>query len=352
MRTKLLAFSFLFSIGIQAQTTWTVDNNPANGANFTNAQTAMSAASEGDTLYIHPSAISYGLLNIDKTIHLRGLGHHPSVSNQQGAVFTNINLNAAFGATNVSIAGIVFQDLQVLNTQNYSNLVIENCELRSVTGNTSTPGTCDNWVLVGNVIGGMTFDLVRKNNQQNWLVANNHFYQPNTGITWPILRGFNGTDVVKNNIFVGNYGNGNATFFHECNNLTLQNCLLLLTGGATGFNNTSSTILYNHCLTYSYPGNTIQTLSGTNMLNNTNPQFTDISGSPVFAFNKDFQLLPASPAAGYGTDGQDLGLYGNSYNFNMRGYPSDLPYPTFMEITNSVVAPGGTLNVIFQANGN
>jgi len=77
-----------------------------------------------------------------------------------------------------------------------------------------------------------------------------------------------------------------------------------------------------------------------------------MGGSPTFSSSKDFNLADGSPGENGGTDGEDIGIYGGSFPFNKYGYPPNMPYPVFMEITNPVIGVGGTLNVVFEAVGN
>ncbi|TVR42568.1 MAG: hypothetical protein EA392_00215, partial [Cryomorphaceae bacterium] len=326
------------------------DNSSSSGAQFTSVQAAINAATAGDTLYIHPSPNSYGNITINKTLHLRSAGHSPQYTNGMSASIGNITLQALIGAPGITLAGLDFGNLNVSNNENYNNLEIRNCRFTKITAS-GMVGACDNWVIAGCVHVCNNFDSIHKQSSNGWMVINNHIHQPNTGTSWSIIRNFNASDIFRNNIIVSNQ-TGSAVVFQNCTGLSVENSILLFTNNASGIDFSGNTVTFNHSLTYHYPGLALAPLNGNNNLDNTNPMFEDIGSSPAFSSNKNFQLQAGSPGAGYGTDGQDIGLYGSDFPFNMYGYAPDIPFTTGIEILNSVVSPGGTLNVNFEASGN
>lgn len=351
---SVLSFLTLFSSAILvAQTTHTVDNNSPSGADFDNIPAAIAAAASGDTIYVHPSPVDYGDITLNKVLHIRSLGHSPEYSNGMAASIGNITLNALIGAQGITLYGLRFKVLSVTgNIQNYNDLQIRNCRLERVVAGTGA-GQCNNWVISGCVVSASMFDLINKQNSNGWIVVNNHIHQQGASGTWSLFRRFNGSDVMRNNVVVSN-STDLASLFNECTNLGVENSIFVFVNTSTGLNLTGNSVEFTNCLNYSYPGQTLSELPGVDNLNNTDPLFVNIgaNNSPVFTTGRNFQLQESSPAAGYGTDGQDLGLYGSDFNWNNFGYAPDLPYPTFMEITNSVVEVGGTLNVVFKAKGN
>lgn len=334
-----------------AQTTHTVDNNPNAGADFTSVQAAIDAATLGDTIYIHPSPVSYGNITVNKTLHLRGPGHFPEASSGETATLGNVTLNAVIGAPNTTISGLKMGNVGLGNAQNYSGLVLTNNFMGKVTGS-NTLNQANGWVISGNLIIVNTFGVIQKGNNSNWVVVNNFIHNQGTSNTWYTFVGLNSSDLLRNNIVITNQNSGNATVFQNCLNAVAENNLFLFLGTATGLNNATSTITFNNNLTYSYTGLTLADLPGGENLNNTNPQFVNGGTTPTFDYTKDFNLSESSAGSGYGLDGQDIGIYGNSYSYDMRGYPDDMPYVTSLVINNPVVGAGGTLNVQFAAEGN
>jgi len=359
MKKTLLLMFIAIAINIKSQTLYTVDNSPSSGADFTDVQEAIDAANPGDTIFIHPSATPYGNFNISKVIHLRSLGHSPQYTQGMSAELGNISLTATPGANGITLSGLRFGQLSVSNNNNtFNDLQITNCWFNKISGGTGAgTGTRDNWVIVGCVLLGNGFDLIRKTNGNGWLIVNNYLRNPDSNWSFNMFRNLNGTDTFRNNIIVTQQSlsgaNNEIRLFEECLNLNIENSIFLFMGvGVEHIYTGGNSVTYNNCLSFSYPGETITNLSGSNNLNNTDPSFVDIGSNPYFSTSKNFNIQAGSPASGHGTDGQDIGLFGNSYIYNMYGNAAELPYISKMQILNNVVAPSGTLNVHIEATGN
>lgn len=112
----------------------------------------------------------------------------------------------------------------------------------------------------------------------------------------------------------------------------------------------SSNLDFRNNLTYSYVGNTLVALPGTNNLDNTNPMFVNAPTTTENDFyGNDYHLAAGSPGINYGTDGTNIGIFGNNFLFDSQGQPDLMPFPTSIFINNNVVAPGQVLNVNFTA---
>ena len=130
----------------------------------------------------------------------------------------------------------------------------------------------------------------------------------------------------------------------------VNNNIFLATGTLTEIGLSNSSITFVSNITYSYFGATIDPLSGSNNLDNTDPMFENVPfGSVTDFYNNNFNLTSVSPGVNAGSDGTDIGLFGNNFVFDPNGRPNLTPYPESITITNSVVAPGQTLNVDFTA---
>lgn len=348
MKTICLFMALLTSGLVIAQTLHTVDNNSPSAGDFTSLSAAIDAAAAGDTIYIVPSTISYGAITLTKVLHLRGAGHAPEVTNGTASKVGNISLNIPIGGAGITISGLDFNDLGVVGAQPYPDLQVSNCLLRRITAG-STLNQCNNWIILGNVINANTFNVINKSNSQGWIVSNNYIRTQATSVTWSLFANFDATDIVRNNIVVNQINNGAWQLLNACQGMLIENTIFVFNGNSTGFNLAGNSATFHNCLTYSYPGQSLTALPGEDNLDNQDPQFADIGTNPYFEATKDFSLQPTSPGAGYGTDGQDIGLFGSDFNFSYRGYPQDMPYITFMEITNAIVGQGGVLNVNFEA---
>lgn len=350
MKTIILSL-VIFSVGsVFSQTTHTVDNSPNSGAQFTSLQAAINAAATDDTLYIHPSQSEYGNVTLNKTLHLRGLAHAAEIGSNVFAEIGTITLNANFGAPGITMEGLRINTINVSGSENYNNAIITNCRIGRIHVG-SNSAQCDNWVVSGNVLPGNSTSIIKKDGHDSWVVVNNHIRQDANNLTWTPLIGFNSSDLFRNNILVTDQNGDEIYFCGNCESAVLENSIILFNGTALGINEPGSQVSFNNCLSYNYLGGTMDPLNGNNNLNNTVPMFVNaIDGN--FSYSRDFHIQEGAPAYTAGTDGGELGIFGNDYPFNMRGYPDDLPYPTFMEIGNGVIAPGGTLNVTFEAQSN
>lgn len=352
MKTLIFSILLLSSAVLNAQNAYTVDNIPGSGADFSSLQAAIDVAAVGDTLYIQPSPNTYGNIIINKTIHLRGMGHLPEYNSGELAIVDVITLNGVLGAPNSSIQGLRIKRIGVSGDQNYSGLSITNNFFTSYIHGGSSPNQSNNWYIAGNRFHYNGWELINTKESNNWMVINNFIHQTTTNDEgYNSFRNFKSTDVFRNNIIVSNQNGASVDIFQDCANLTVENCLFLFTGTAAGIGTPNSTVVFNNNLTYSYVGQTISALNGSDNLDNTDPQFVNAT-SPEFSYSKDFHLNAASPGVNAGTDGQQLGVHGNSFSFNMRGYPDDIPYPVSMTINNTNVENGGTLEVEFEAVGN
>lgn len=354
MKSILLLIIFVSSSFLNvAQTTRTVDNNVNSGSDFTDLQAAINGSNMGDTIYIQPSAVSYGNITINKLVHLRGMGHYPEVSGNVGSLLGNILFNSSINIDGVSLSGIECNNISVANgtTGSYNNLSVLNCRFQTIQANTSIPH-CSNWIIAGNVIAGNVFGMLSKQNNNNWMVVNNIIQQLGTSASWYIFQNFNASDILKNNVIIGNYSAGMATMFNQTTNLLVENSIILFTQNASGFNNTASTLTFNNCLTYSITEQLIDNLPGNNNLNNINPEFVSILANGLFSYENDYTLQTQSPAIGAGSDNQDIGITGNGFDFQMRGYPVDLPYPVQMNLNSTIINQGGSIIIDFKAEGN
>ncbi len=344
-----------------AQTVWTVDNRPGTTAQFLSAQAAIDAATEGDFIYIHPSPISYGNITINKEIHLRGIGHSPELANGEFAnlnaimLFTN---NAGITASNSSISGLVINFFSDNNFGTISSVLIQNNRIGSISF--SRPF---NFIIQGNVFNSFSqansIRFFTNVTHANNLISHNIFIRNTNSQIDAVIEGLVASETFNNNIVV--FNNTPATndlgLFENCNNPTVNNNIFLITSNntfATELKLLNSTINFQNCLTFAYGGQTLNALNGNNNIDNVNPLFVAIGDTANMAFNQNnnYKLNSGSPAIDAGSDGDDLGIYGQGFLFQMKGYPFDLPYPTAINITNAVVEAGGTLQVQLRAEAN
>jgi len=84
----------------------TVSNNPLMDANYSSIAAAMTAASSGDTIYVHGNGTSYGNITVTKQLHFIGPGYFldPSENGEYNtdtspAILTTMTFNAGSGGS-------------------------------------------------------------------------------------------------------------------------------------------------------------------------------------------------------------------------------------------------------------
>lgn len=349
----------LVSVANFAQTTWTVDNRPGTTAQFSSVQAAHDAAQAGDFIYIHPSPNTYGGLSIKKEIHLRGIGHGPELANGEHAILATITLSRnateATNASGSSISGLEINSIRDLNEFAFSNILIQN----NLIITNFNFYQAYNYIIQGNVFNSTSGSSIFFNGtaHANNIISHNVFNMvSNTSPTNAIFNNLLSSDTVSNNLVIMNFNGATNTFFNNCSNPTVNNNMFVLAQAAviSSITTNASSINFQNCLTFDYGGGSIAAISGTNNLNNINPQFVNIGtpANPGFLYTNNYKLTAGSPAINAGSDGDDLGIYGQGFLFQMKGYPFDLPYPTQINITNAIVEAGGTLEVNFKAEAN
>lgn len=326
----------LFSVFTATGTVITVSNHVLTAGQYTSAQDAVDAASPGDTIYVHGSNTAYGNLVLNKRLVIIGAGYEPQ--NTQYNLYThfvNIQFNLSNSttlATGTIIKGITTPNLSYSGspTFNVNNILVERCYI----GTLNVLGS--NWVIKNNKIESLSLG-----NKSNIIVANNF-----------IGAGISNSDkpsvLITNNIFIQDVHMSSVKYANITNNIW--------TNPSTNFNNpsgyqNSNNTFNKNIFVYADPtsfmvfppaGNT-----GIGNVNTIDPQFvSNVLNISLNAVSQhDWHLRAGAIGVGYGTDGTDCGIYGGSYPMpNLTGVCT-MPQISSMDLQNSVIPQGGTLNV-------
>jgi hypothetical protein len=270
-----------------------------------------------------------------------GFGHNPA--NTDGEVATISTITFRNNSAGSEIKGLSISTINCSSSTTSPNQddirIINNRISSGVTGST-TDNLSDNWVIEGNYLTSTSISVNPQNGTKNWQIKNNFFRGS--------INAADNTCIITNNIFLST--SSSAIFFYSSNGPLVNNNIFLATGTLTEIGTSNSTITFVSNITYSFYGATIAALAGSNNLNNTNPLFVNVPSDAVTDFyNNNYDLTSGSPGINAGSDGTDIGLFGNNFLFDPNGRPNLTPYPESITITNSVVAPGQTLNVNFTA---
>jgi len=339
---------------ISAQAVYIVDNNQGAGAQYTSVQTAINAATAGDIIYIQPSPNSYGNIQVNKKLTLYGVGYNPELNAGQHATLGNVDI--LDNTSGSKISGFYLTSV-TLNSGVSQNVIITNNRLVKIVGGNNT-SSANNAVISGNYFyasgGNFAIDV---GSSQNWIISNNIIQQQEVGSGWTSFKNFNTSTIFNNNIIKtiqNGDANGSITVFSNSSGAKISNNIFLFTGtGVANMNLGSNTALsFQNNLTFSY-STTLDVLSGTNNIDNTDPLFVSFSqNNNLNNLSNDFHFQAGSSAIAAGTDGFDLGVYNGGFSFNLRGYPTALPYLTDFVIYNTNVSTGTSLNINVKANAN
>lgn len=334
---KILLPLLLCASSFAHSTVYTVNNNIPSPGQYTSVNTAIAAASAGDTIYINGSPYNYNSFTISKKLTIIGTGWEPRTSNGTFSLVDNINFSGGAAATGSVIMGL---DLNQINiNQILTGLLIARNKIRSrvtwdsdikdltIEGNWFSRGGTSNCIETG----GSSFTVYNLYVRNNIIDGSLYIYS---------YYGM-GNIYLNNNLFIGN---GSKTAFYNVTSVTLANNIFYGRDGASGIS--GSTIKNN--ITYGNSDNSLLA-SGNTLINNqinVDPLFVNATiGS--YTVSQDYQLQGTSTAINAGTDGLDIGLSGGEGYFETHGVPG-IPQMNSLQLlspANGQVNPGGTIQV-------
>lgn len=323
----------LFSISTFA-TVRTVFNGTPSPGYFSTVAAAVTASSDGDTIYVMGSSGSYGSTIINKKLTIIGPGVFPKKDLGVSSFFDNIYV----ASDSVVLSGLESSYIYLTYTVANNNILIKNC-LTAYLWNQANL-SLSNVIVEGCVITGY---LSLGNSIQNNLLFRNNIFA-----TTPFAASINS---VKNASFDHNVfhhlraGYSIASSVSNClftNNIFLS----IFTTGTINcqFNNNVS--FYTGQTTniqLPQPGNT-----GVNNQVQVNPQFVNPILNP-FSIASNYRLQPTSPILTAGISGAEPGVYGGSGIF-LATFEPEIPVIRSFTIFNPTLPATGSLNVNIKAS--
>lgn len=323
----------------------TVSNWPSGGAQYSSFDAAYNAAANDDTLMFEGTGLNYTLSQtFNKRLVIIGIGFNP---NKQNPLLTQIDRATGDGSAYIALGasangskfyGISFTGTSAGNSfvlfSSFNNITFENC--RFVARFSFNNQTGSNIIFKNCIFDG--------DNSENIALGS-------SAVTSNIL--------FTNCIFDG-YINGNSNNFITAQ---IDHCLFLSTSQVPLQNvryfNISNSIFMNNATVQSGTSannvfnNNVNRLgsmpSGSNNLNNTNPNFVTYTLGSLYSTGHNYNLQSGSPAIGAASDATDIGVNGGFTNFNESGEVLINPIMRAVNIQNTTVQPNGTLNVQIQA---
>ena len=349
---SLFGLAALFAMSTANATVRTVSNDPNSPGQYTNLQTAINAATAGDTLLVSGSGTAYtstdasGLFVIAKKLTLLGTGYNPykDLSSVVSTLGNYIDLQT--GCDGTVIQGFVLQHV------NFYNNVVNNITIKrnNITGYLIY-AYGNGWLISENWFSGGSISI----NGNNTVAQNNVFtIGNNSQVINNSITNVN-TLVINNTIFCTNGATG---LFVLNNALVVNNIFYQINGdpnatyGLGSGNLVSNNVVYGNSNTNPFNVGTGLPNAGSNNKLGVDPKFTslvfDANGNPTVASN--FLLLSTSTVKTAGSDGKEPGIYGGSTPAQnpLRGTPA-IPQVSSMLLNNVTVAPGGTISVALKA---
>lgn len=320
-------------------------NNVSTGVttDYTTLQAAVTAANDGDIIYLYPSGTTYGTATIDKKLTIIGPGYWVQQNPNLGietysanGVLNNIYLVA--GADGSYITGC---DFSYMTMDGVSNIVISRnrISIRIYMKNTSNviiEGCYFDWGSAASVyktdVNRNVNHISAKNNNGSLVVRNNVFYAY-------FSYSYYGNEYYTDNIEIGTTSNAiieNNVFRDRCtfNNSLVRNNIFLMTDQySSGYDdpigyNASSCTFSNNILVKNQTG-----FDSTNVVNvDINTLFEGYPEQGDRSFDDRFMLKAGSPASGAGIGGIDCGPFDGVSPYKLSGLP-------FIPVVYQIIGP-------------
>ena len=334
---------------VNAQTTWIANANTgaSTGANtfagMDAVTQAMTAASDGDVIYVVPSSNVYDAIQVTKGVSLLGGGFNPQNPGSPVSTIAAVDLRAS----NVRISGV-----RVMGTINsgipgpISNIMIDETRVRSIFINATAMG---NFMVQGCIVGDNAGfnegQLSLSSAVTNVKILNSIIYVKSQLSTPTGIFGA----AIENNLFVGASSSPTTQgAFNVVENCSIRNNIFF--GVQPSGNLDDNVQEYN--ISFGGVDNSFSVIDGNTSSNNlegVDPLFVNMANSSGFQFSYDVSLQPTSPGKGTGSDGKDRGVFGGLIPYDVHGSP----LPTIQSISApTMVGEGSDLTVRIQAIGN
>jgi hypothetical protein len=346
---KILTTGLMILISISSfSTVLTVSQSVNLPAQYTTIPNAISAASDGDTIFIHASAQWYApWVTLSKRLVLIGPGHHPRTASGQSVLIQNFEMNA--GAAGSTIIGLAFYNpinVVFVSASTQLNLTFKNCNFNTL----NIPCGFSSFVVENCIFsGGNLFFHQQGDAYRTGLVIRNNIFS-----TWPVtgsasIVNIDDNGIIDHNLFIGSHSLVRA--FSELSNCTISNNIFYYrTIDTTGTYTATGCVFLNN-ITWQCTNNTLPTPGNSGSGNiNADPQLINFPpAATLFSYNYNYHTSGSSPAQNAATDGTDIGLYGGLVKFAITGEPEELSVVRLLDIYNTTVPLNGTLDIRFTS---
>lgn len=281
----------------------------SNATFYTDVQTAIDAAQDGDYIYLPGGIISNGF-TINKRLYIYGAGHYPDSSLATQPTIISGYINFVQGADNSTLTGVKAGTISIGNSDtdnDVNNCSIIRCYASAVV---LTWGVNNNW---GSMVNGFLIEhsVINYLNlaQAIGVTIKNSIISSIYYCTYA-NNGLN----IENCLFLNSGVVLNQIYYATLKNCIFKDTYYAYNSGAMADNN----YLQNNLFAYT-PN------FGTNdvyLSNIVNPNLGLVnSPSSSFSYTDNYHLLPNSPAVGTGAGGTDIGIYGGNRPYKEGAVP-------------------------------
>jgi hypothetical protein len=301
---------------------------------YTNMTTAITAAVNGDTLYLPGGPImpTASDITVNKAVHIIGAGHYPDSTAATGrTIITTLRFLTGCGGGSIQGCSVTNLYIGYAASQNITAFSVTRCLIDLFRIGSDNISTIDNINVTDNIFTG---DFYINNSYPNVLISRNIF---NDG-------GRSGQGLfIKNNIFYDNVGYSSYGVFEGFNSCVFENNVIIPFGNTTmNINSSNSQYIRNY---FVFPSITSwgSNAQQNSLLGQTLPlTFENVTGN-AFNYNYNYHLKATSPGKNYGTDGTDVGIYGTIAPYKDGAVPFN-PHIMTRNISGQTT-PQGILNV-------
>lgn len=328
--TILSALLLVFGSSQTYANSWRINNDNTKSAKFVSINEAVNSdeVADGDTLYLDPGCLLSDAQTVTKQVVIMGCGYNAYDRPYGSAIISG---TLTINAEQTKIIGMELQG----ETRIAANFVtLERCKLTygiTCSGNNCTNATirqCYISVYQRTAIAGLGSSEIKS---KSWTIENSIIY----------ANGYNGRTIhnlysatIRNNFLISNgYDSGGFTIYN------LNSC---------GIKN--NIIINTYSLDYTSSGISNCTVANNVISKSINPDYNQIVGKSLAdILTGDYErytLVENSPAADYGDDGKDCGIFGGQFPYVAGGLPQGHPYFTKAVIGANVSE--GVVNVSLQ----
>ncbi|MEP7141721.1 MAG: hypothetical protein ABI707_02565 [Ferruginibacter sp.] len=332
---------FMLSAFSSSAKIWRVNNNIGVAADFTNFGTTVSNAlvKDGDTIYLEPSALSYGSATYNKRLIVFGVGYllDPAAGGNEGLHAGTLTsklagLNISNGANNSKFYGVQFSGSTTINASATAyNLLFEKC---FISGLYFLAGAHDG-IAIRKCYGNSSFTLTGSSQAviSNCVVENCIMDALGNGLAFSNFS--TSGCVIRNNVIKGILQTKNAyvanNIFISSSNATLTNC----TVKNNLFSNTQTLPAGAIGNKLSQAEANVFTLTGSN-----DAKFKLKAGSPAIAAGLTIESITP-----------DCGAFGCTDPYKLSGIPH-LPSIYLLTVPSNVPSTATAMNIQFSTRNN